>query len=105
MIARRMVSGFMQPFKGICYNKPERQMSYRMLSFSPILAAVPGSAHAHVGHVGELAGHAHWIALAAGVIAAAAAAAITKQQIKENKNADDTDSKAEPESEAEGAPA
>lgn len=35
-------------------------------------------AYAHLGHVGELAGHAHWIGLGAVVVAGALAAAIGK---------------------------
>jgi hypothetical protein len=35
----------------------------RILVLSAI--AVPDLAHAHVGHLGELAGHSHWIALGA----------------------------------------
>lgn len=41
-----------------------------------------GSAHAHWGHLGEVGGHAHWIALGAGVTAAALAAWLGKQKIK-----------------------
>lgn len=35
-------------------------------------------AYAHLGHVGELAGHAHWVGLGAVVVAGALAAAIGK---------------------------
>ncbi len=35
-------------------------------------------AHAHLGHVGELAGHAHWVGLGATVVAGALAIAIGK---------------------------
>ena len=44
-----------------------------IIAVSTILA--PGAAAAHVGHVGELAGHDHWIAIAAAGIAAAVWAA------------------------------
>uniref|UniRef100_UPI0031BA0506 DUF6732 family protein n=1 Tax=Oricola nitratireducens TaxID=2775868 RepID=UPI0031BA0506 len=40
-----------------------------------LLIASP--AYAHFGHVGELAGHSHWIGLAAGAAAAAIATAVT----------------------------
>lgn len=42
---------------------------------------LPASAEAHLGHVGEVAGHSHWIALGAGVVAAAIAAAIGKKKL------------------------
>ena len=47
----------------------------------PILTAAPvfliaSTAQAHIGHLGELAGHSHWIGLAAGLGAAAIAGAI-----------------------------
>jgi hypothetical protein len=35
-------------------------------------------AYAHLGHVGELAGHAHWVGLGAVIVAGALAAAIGK---------------------------
>lgn len=40
------------------------------------LAGVPANAFAHAGHLGELAGHGHWIALAAGGVAVTIAAAL-----------------------------
>ncbi len=45
-------------------------------------------AYAHLGHVGELAGHAHWVGLGAVVVAGALAAAIgklTEQASDENE--------------------
>lgn len=45
-------------------------------------------AYAHLGHVGELAGHAHWVGLGAVVIAGALATAIgklTEQASDENE--------------------
>ncbi|MEZ5870813.1 MAG: DUF6732 family protein [Nitratireductor sp.] len=39
-------------------------------------AIQPGTAHAHLGHLGDLAGHSHWIGIALGLAGAAGAAAI-----------------------------
>ena len=41
-------------------------------------------AFAHVGHLGELAGHAHWLGLGAAVAAGAIAAAIAKKKGKKS---------------------
>jgi hypothetical protein len=60
--------------------KPEVPMKSLPLSFSLVLVA--GShAHAHWGHVGELAGHGHLIGLGA-VVAAGALAAILAKGVK-----------------------
>lgn len=40
--------------------------------------AISSPAYAHLGHVGELAGHAHWVGLGAVVLAGALAVAIGK---------------------------
>ncbi len=47
-----------------------------LMIFSGVFWASP--AFAHLGHVGELAGHAHWVGLGAVVVAGALAAAIGK---------------------------
>jgi hypothetical protein len=39
-----------------------------------ILCLTPVPAYAHLGHLADVAGHGHWIGLAAGAAAAAAAA-------------------------------
>lgn len=44
-------------------------------------------AYAHLGHVGELAGHAHWVGLGAVVVAGALAIAIGK--LTENETDED----------------
>ena len=59
-------------------------------------------AAAHLGHVGEAAGHSHWIALAALAGAAALAAWIAKSQGDEAEEADE-DAEAEAEGDAEEA--
>jgi len=52
--------------------------------FAIACIAAPGAAFAHVGHVGQLAGHDHWIAAAAlGLAAAAWAAAKLKERAEE----------------------
>ena len=40
-----------------------------------------GQAHAHLGHVGELAGHSHWVAVGAAATAAAIAAWLGKRKL------------------------
>jgi hypothetical protein len=42
--------------------------------FTVLFCLVPMPAFAHLGHLADAAGHAHWIGLAAGAAAAAAAA-------------------------------
>ena len=49
-------------------------MSRIIFLLPSFLAAVP--AHAHLGHIGELAGHAHWVGLGATVVAGILAAAV-----------------------------
>ncbi len=41
--------------------------------------------YAHLGHVGELAGHAHWVGLGAVIVAGALAVAIGKLTDKEDE--------------------
>ncbi len=51
-------------------------------------------AYAHLGHVGELAGHAHWVGLGAVIVAGALAAAIgklTDQVSDEDENEDENE--------------
>lgn len=52
--------------------------------FSVFLVSHP--ALAHLGHVGEVAGHAHWIGLGAVIVAGALAAAIGKLSEKDGEN-------------------
>ena len=49
------------------------------------LALAPSAAHAHLGHVGELAGHSHWLGLGALAAAAAAIALLPKKKKKDDK--------------------
>ena len=46
-----------------------------------LLSGGVGQAHAHLGHVGELAGHSHWVAVGAAVTAAAIAAWLGKRKL------------------------
>ncbi len=63
-----------------------------------IAALAAGPALAHPGHLGELAGHSHWIALGALVAAAAIAAALAK--MKGSDEAEEADDEADGEEEA-----
>ena len=63
-----------------------------------------GTAHAHSGHVGELAGHAHWVGLAAVLGAAALAALVAKAGRKKQADDEGTDAE-EADDQAEGAQA
>lgn len=55
-----------------------------------LMTALPGAAYAHIGHLGELAGHDHWIA----GVAVGAAAAVTLWGLLKGK-AQDTDPEAD----------
>ena len=59
------------------------------------LIALPETASAHWGHLGELAGHGHWVAVGAGFSAAVLAALLGKKKLKEES--DETDAEGEPE--------
>lgn len=59
------------------------------ICFAIALALAPASAQAHVGHVGELAGHDHWIAIAAAGVAAAVWAAGKLKGKSEDDEAED----------------
>jgi hypothetical protein len=65
--------------------------------FAIAVIAAPGAAFAHVGHVGEVAGHDHWIAIAAvGIAAAVWAAGKLKgrsEESEQDEQADEADAK------------
>lgn len=61
-------------------------------------------ASAHVGHIGELAGHGHWIGLAAGLGATAIAILIAKARKRDEPSLAD-EPEAESDENAEEAPA
>lgn len=50
-------------------------MTNRIILSGLLIVCGPTAAFAHAGHIGELAGHAHWIGVAALAAAAAVAAA------------------------------
>ena len=56
-----------------------------------MLSALSSSALAHWGHVGELAGHGHWIALGAAAAAAALAVWLHNQENEEEGETGETD--------------
>ena len=58
-----------------------------ILITAAVLAPVP--AMAHPGHLGELAGHSHWLALGALAAAVAIAAVVAKATGKAKEEADD----------------
>jgi LPXTG-motif cell wall-anchored protein len=81
--------------------RPEQVMN-RILTIPLSLLALSlwqGPALAHLGHVGELTGHSHWIGLA-GLAAAAGIAALLPR--RKRKDREKTEPKAEP-AEAGGA--
>lgn len=57
----------------------------------PFLILLPSSAFAHWGHVGEFAGHGHWVAVGAGMVGAALAAFLGKKSSDEVSEDDDVD--------------
>ena len=71
-----------------------------MRRFILFIALAPAPALAHPGHIADLAGHAHWVALGATLAAAALAAALAKAKRSEdagNKARDEPEGDAEPE--------
>ena len=68
----------------------------RILLQTLIFSLAAGPAFAHVGHIGELAGHSHWIGVAAlaaaAAVAALAARAKPKSERGENANSESADS-------------
>jgi Family of unknown function (DUF6732) len=61
------------------------------------LVLLPGAAQAHVGHLGDVAGHSHWIGVAALAGAAAlAGVAALKGRRKREEDAETPEANAEP---------
>lgn len=73
-----------------------------LLSAAVFLPAAP--AHAHLGHFGEVAGHAHWVAVGALAVAAAVAALAARRDADDDEleDADVEDAPAEDRSERSG---
>ena len=61
---------------------------YVLTAFLSLMPA----AQAHLGHVGELAGHAHWVGVAATLGAAALAALVAKAGKKADEDGEDIES-------------
>jgi hypothetical protein len=66
----------------------------RLPAFAALLV-ISSPAHAHLGHVGEVAGHSHWIGLAA--VGAAAAIAVAVSTLGKKKDAEAKDEEAKDE--------
>ncbi len=66
------------------------------------LSAIPSLAHAHLGHLGDVAGHSHWIALGAGVVATALAVWLGKDRLKDEGDANGEEAAIDGEGELEG---
>jgi len=64
-----------------------------------------GTAHAHLGHIGDLAGHSHWIGLGAVGLAGAIAVAAALLPTKKRAETDEQDDEEVSEGEAEEASA
>lgn len=64
-------------------------MMTRSVFFLMALVCFVPAARAHMGHVGELAGHAHWVGVAAVLGAAALAALVAKAGQKAEQDSDD----------------
>jgi hypothetical protein len=66
----------------------------RLPAFAGLLL-ISSPASAHLGHVGEMAGHSHWIGVAAA--SAAAAIAIAVSTLGKKKSAEEKDAEADSE--------
>ncbi|GAA0780053.1 DUF6732 family protein [Roseibium denhamense] len=76
-------------------------MRVSLLGFAVL---TPAPAFAHGGHIGELAGHSHWVGVAAlaGAVLVAGAAAWAGRKAKANKASDKADDKDPADASAEG---
>ena len=63
-------------------------MTNRIILTSLVLALAPSTAFAHGGHLGELAGHAHWVGVAA-LAGAALVAGVVALKDRKKKQAED----------------
>lgn len=75
----------------------------RILAATLLFILSISSAQAHIGHVGELAGHAHWVGVAALVGAAALAALAAKAKKDAKAEAEAEEGATETEDHPEGA--
>ena len=65
-----------------------------LILFVTLLLATATSAMAHVGHVGDLAGHSHWIGVGAVVAAGLVLAALGLTKSKEEASDEDSSEEA-----------
>lgn len=73
-------------------------MTRKFCFLAALFWSVP-AAQAHMGHVGELAGHAHWVGVAAVLGAAALAAAVAKAGKKAEQENEDLEADGEEQAE------
>ncbi len=78
-------------------------MTRHAIAFAFLISSA-SAAMAHGGHMGELAGHAHWIGAAA-VVGAAVLAALVAKAKKRDDEAVDAEAEHEAEEKAEGSTA
>jgi len=76
-----------------------REQTMRAFLSLILLSGWVGQAHAHLGHVGEVAGHSHWVAVGAAVTAAVIAAWLGKRKL----DAEETEAEQAMEEEGEAA--
>ena len=76
---------------GIFLMKPMTRMLRLASMAGGILLLSQGAAHAHLGHLGELAGHSHW----AGIALTGAAIALAGWVIKDRATAEETEAESE----------
>jgi len=67
----------------------------RIVLAAILIFTAPVTAMAHVGHVGELAGHSHWVGVAAIVGAAAVAAIAAKLRKRGGADGEEAESQAD----------
>lgn len=71
-------------------------MTNRIVLSALLTISAPSAAFAHAGHIGELAGHAHWVGVAA-LAGAAAIAGIAAWAGRKGDQTDDEEQPADPE--------
>ncbi|MBL1404813.1 MAG: hypothetical protein COC00_002425 [Rhizobiales bacterium] len=72
-----------------------RAILFSLSIFSLVVFALPYNAFAHLGHVGELAGHGHWIAIGAGIAIAGLGALLGKKSKDEDAFGNQDENEAE----------
>lgn len=69
------------------------------VAFATTFVFLPSAVAAHGGHLGELAGHSHWVGIAALAGAALVAGLVTRKGRKSEDQSSDADTEADGESE------